>query len=140
MRIVKLIIILLGFQITAYSQSDSTDIRKSVIKWSTYEFLDSAKNAYVDHESYFITHGDGNIEWFQNGGELVDSFLVNHVSGNWNDIKTSGTITYYASFNRINGKAIFKRDGDWITIKLVFSGMKGGDWNYTFSTSSPKIQ
>lgn len=119
-----------------FGQSDSLDIRLDTLKWISYEYLDSAKGTYVEHDSYFITYGEEKIEWFQNEGNLVTSFAVNQTSGSWTDTSTSGMLTYHVTHNQIAGKIIVQRDGDWITIKLNFEGMRAGNWNYVFTIST----
>lgn len=138
MKKVLMVLVLILFAGSAFAQTDSLNIRLANLKWNSYEFLDSAKGSYIEHDSYFLTHGEGSIDWHQqkDGEEKVTTFSITQIEGSWPDITVSGSITYSVMLNEVNGKIIFQRDGDWITAKLVFNNAAVGNLNYVFTISS----
>jgi hypothetical protein len=138
MRTVFILFLFMGLTAQGYAQADSTNIRVANLKWKSHEFMDSAKGLYIEHSSYFITHGERSIEWYQqkDGEEKITTFSVSQVQGSWPDVSGSGTITYQVSLNNVHGLIVFQCDGERITAAMVFNHSSVGNLNYVYTISS----
>jgi hypothetical protein len=124
----------------SFCQTVSTDIRNSTIQWNAYEFLNTASNQYVENDSYFISYGEEKIEWYQQEGGVKETFSVTSCEGNWKSIAKAGSVKYNIMFNGNPGTIQFKRDGDWITIRLNLNGLKGDSLTYEFSITNFELK
>jgi uncharacterized beta-barrel protein YwiB (DUF1934 family) len=124
----------------ALAQSDSTDVRKTTIKWSVEEVQNLATHAYATMNCSFTTHADKKIIWNQSNGKLTYEMTIERIQGEWKDVNQPGSLQYAVELKGTKGKIIITRDGDWVTLKMDFKRGNGSDMNYEFIISNFQLQ
>ncbi len=131
-RLFLIILVSALFGVTGKAQN----IQASVIKWSSEEFLEEEKNAYVEHESYFISYGGDSVQWFQKAGSYIKTLKVTEVEGSWSDISKEGSIIYKVHVDGNTGSLKFQRDGDLVSISMELEWTPGITTGKVFTVSS----
>lgn len=109
------------------------DVRTSQLTWSVNQLTDINKNVNASYSCLFKTDGISTIIWDQSND--VATMTVKQADGQWNDVRTSGKITYTIEIDGETGTIVFERTAAGVFITLDISQQKGGRLRHRYSVS-----
>lgn len=112
--------------LTCHAQSPSSQS----IKWNISELTDLKTDTVQNYESYFITYQTERIVWVQKKRE--DTFLINGMEEDWNNINVSGRIKYDINVGGQSGTLAVVRQENVIEIILSLTNAAGKQLEYKF--------
>ena len=130
MRNTILVQFLVVISMTCHAQSPSSQS----IKWNISELTDLKTDTVQNYESYFITYQNEKIVWVQKKRE--DTFVVDALQEDWNDVNVNGSIEYNVNIAGQTGTLGVVREGSLIEITLVLTNAAGKQLEYKFTVES----
>lgn len=114
------LLIIPAFLIIA-SSCYSQNIVTANLVWETDQATDLQTQSTSSYKAQFKTNGSTSVEWVQRKGQMTTLYNVEHVEGEWADISTSGSITYFLTRNDKSAKMIIEKKSSGTFITLDFS-------------------
>lgn len=122
--------LLLLISLTCHAQPPSAQS----IQWNVSGLTDLKADTVQNYESSIITYQKEKIVWVQKKRE--DTFVVNALQENWNDVNASGSIKYNVSIAGQTGTLAVVREGSLIEITLAMTNTAGKQLEYKFMVES----
>ncbi len=96
------------------------DISSSKIVWEAEQATDLQTNSTTPMSCQFISNGRQSVEWIQKKGMIRTIYTVTSVEGNWQDIRTNGSVTYQLERNGKHCKMVFERNDAGTYATMIF--------------------
>jgi hypothetical protein len=133
----KLIVFLMLSHSTTLVQGQTIiDLRSHDVKWEYNDAQDKKNNESMTISGYFVTHGDQQVEWFQNGTDTSYSFTIISTSGTWADINEDGELLFNAVCNDLHGTIRIYRSSENLYLHLDFTESNALSPNFLLSINS----
>jgi len=133
----KLIVFLMFSHSTTLVQAQTIiDLRSDDVKWEYNSAEDKKNNEPMIISGYFVTHGDQQVEWFQNGTDTRYNFNITSTSGTWSDINEDGELLFNAVCDDLHGTIRIYRSSENLYLHLDFSESNALSPNFLLSINS----
>jgi hypothetical protein len=90
------------------------------IRWEYSMVENLVNNESVKISGWFVSYGEKKFEWIQDDGAKVYTFYANSKSGTWTSISDDGDVTYYVTFEEVDGTIKLYRKDRKLKIELDF--------------------
>lgn len=127
------------FVVFIYFGCIAQNITDKKTTWSSTSLTDLTNNSTIALNSQFILDHNQTIKWIQKNGELVNTFEITGVSGQWNDIDEQGSIDCTVTINGLTGHIEFYRNNNGLQIKTNINRAGVNDMPFIFIVSNVQV-
>jgi hypothetical protein len=112
--ILSAVIIILGLM-NGYAQN----IKTSTIKWTSSATFTVNEGYLADETTYLTSFGSSSLEWRNEDGNLLKSFQIVEVIGDWSNPGTNGSLQYEIKDGTNSGTVTIRKTADGTKILFV---------------------
>jgi hypothetical protein len=101
--------------ITSYTQN----VKTSTIKWTSSATFTVNEGYLADEITYLTSFGSSSLEWRNEDGNLLKSFQIVEVIGDWSNPGTNGSLQYEIKDGTNPGTVTIRKTADGTKILFV---------------------